>query len=70
MRWSRTHLAFRALTGLHTVATFDHIGFQAYRTRPPVQLEEQTAGIAKDGARFVPAPQRCGGGAAVLADGL
>lgn len=31
-----THLAFRALSSLHTVATLDYIGLQAYRTRSPV----------------------------------
>lgn len=65
-----THLAFRALSGLHTVATFDYIGLQAYRTRAAVQLEEQAAGVAKHRAEFVPAPQGRGGSAAVLADRL
>lgn len=53
---SWTHLAFRALPSLHAIATLDHIGLQAYRTSPPVQLEEQAAGIAQHGAEFVPTP--------------
>lgn len=65
-----THLAFGALSGLHAVATLDHIGLQAYRTRPAVKLEEQAASVAKHRAEFVPAPQGRRGGAAVLADGL
>jgi hypothetical protein len=43
---ARTHLTFGALAGLHTVATLDHIGLQAYRARSAVKFEEQPTGIA------------------------
>lgn len=65
-----THLSFRALSSLHTIATLDHIGLQAYRSRSTVQLQKQAAGVAKDRTVFVPAPQGRGGSATVLADGL
>jgi hypothetical protein len=67
---ARTHLALRTLASLDAIATFDYIGLQAYRARPPVQLQEQSAGVAKNGAQLVAAPQGRGRGAAVLADGL
>lgn len=67
---ARTHLALGTLAGLDAIATFDHIGLQAYRTRSPVQLQKQSAGVAKNGAQLVATPQGCGGGATVLADGL
>lgn len=51
-----TYLALWTLTSLHAVATFNNIGLQAYRTRPPVQLQEQTASVAKNGAQFIPPP--------------
>jgi hypothetical protein len=35
-----------------------------------VQLQEETAGIAEDGAGFIAAPQWCRTGRAVLADRL
>lgn len=70
LQFVETHLALGALAGLHTVATLDYIGLEAYRTRAPVQLEEQPAGIAKHRAGFVPTPQWRGGGAAVLTDWL
>lgn len=30
---------------LDTIATLDHVGFETDWSRPPVQLEEQSAGI-------------------------
>lgn len=66
-----THLALGTLTsGLDTVATLDHIGLQAYRTRSAMEFEKETTGIAQNRTEFVPTPKRRGGGAAILADRL
>lgn len=67
---AKTYLAFGTLAGLDAIATFNHIGLQAYRARPPVQLQKQSAGVAKNGAQLVAAPQGSGRGTTVLADGL
>lgn len=56
--------------GLDPVATLDDIRLQADRTRRAVELEEQTTGIAQDGADLVPPPQRCRRGGTVLTYGL
>lgn len=55
---------------LDTIATFDHVSLEAYGPRSAVKFEEQAAGITEDGAEFIPAPERCCRGAAVLADWL
>lgn len=65
------HLLLGALSrGLDAVPALDHIGLEAYRARTAVQLEEQAAGVAQDGANLIAAPERGGAGGAVLADGL
>lgn len=67
----RTHLALGALSSsFHPVATLDDIGLEADGAWTPVQLEEEAAGIAEDGAKLVPTPKGRGGGATVLADRL
>lgn len=55
---------------LDPVATLDDIRLQADGTRGAVELEEQTTGIAQDGADLVPPPQWCRRGGAVLTYGL
>lgn len=60
---ARTH-------GLDTIATLDDIGLERDWSRAAVQLEEQAAGIAEDGARFIASPERGGGSLTVLAGGL
>lgn len=63
-----TCLSFLALRRtFDTIATFDHISLEADRSRTAVQLEEEAAGIAEDGANLIPPPQRCGRRLAILA---
>lgn len=40
----------------YAVATLDDIGFQADGSRRAMELEEQAAGVAEDGAILVPSP--------------
>ena len=54
----------------HAVAAFDDVGFEGDGTGFSVELEEEPARVAEDGAGFIAAPERGGGGGAVLADGL
>lgn len=55
---------------LHAVAAFDDVGFEGDGTGFAVELEEEPARVAEDGAGFIAAPERGGRGGAVLADGL
>ena len=48
--------ALLRLRCLHPVPRFDNVRLQRYRSRSAVQLEEQAAGIAQHGARFVAPP--------------
>lgn len=66
-----TYLLFGALTsGLDTIAALDNICFEAYRSRSPVEFEEQAAGIAEDGTEFISSPEGRSRGRAILADRL
>lgn len=60
----------RCLRGLDAIARLDHVGLERDGSWAAVEFEEEAAGIAEDGAGLVAAPERCGGGCAVLADGL
>lgn len=60
----------RCLRGLDAIARLDHVGLERDGTWATVEFEEEAAGIAEDGAGLVAAPERCGGGCAVLADRL
>jgi hypothetical protein len=40
----------RCLGGLDAVARLDHVGLEGDGTRTAVQFEEETAGVAEDGA--------------------
>jgi hypothetical protein len=60
----------RSLRGLDTVARLDHVGLERDGSWAAVELKEETAGVAENGAGLVAAPERCRGGCAVLADGL
>lgn len=66
-----SHLLPRALAScLDAISTLDHIGLQADRTRPSVQLEKQAAGVAEHRALLIASPERCSACRAVLAYGL
>lgn len=52
-----------------TVSAFDYICLQADWSRAAVQLQEQSACIAQDGAGFISSPERCRRGLAVGAYG-
>ena len=66
-----TYLAFGTLPGsLDTIATFDNIRLQAYRTRPAMQLREQTIGITENRPEFISAPEGRSGSTTILAHGL
>lgn len=60
----------RCLRGLDAIARLDHVGLERDGSWAAVEFEEEAAGIAEDGAGLVAAPERCGGGCAVLTDGL
>jgi hypothetical protein len=60
----------RCLRGLDTIARLDHVGLERDGSWAAVELKEETAGVAENGAGLVAAPERCRGGCAVLADGL
>jgi hypothetical protein len=52
-----TYLALRALaSSFNPIPALDNIGLEADRARTTVQLEKKAAGIAEDGAEFIPAP--------------
>ena len=42
---------------LDAIATFDDICFEADGSRPAVQLQEEPAGIAKNGTRLITTPE-------------
>ena len=50
-----------------SISTLDHVGFEAYRPRFAMQLQEKSAGVAKHRADFVSSPQGRGRSGAVLA---
>jgi uncharacterized membrane protein YcjF (UPF0283 family) len=60
----------RCLRGLDAIARLYHVGLERDGSWAAVELEEEAAGVAEDGAGLVAAPERCRGGCAVLADGL
>lgn len=60
----------RCLRGLDAIARLDHVGLERDGPWAAVEFEEEAAGIAEDGAGLIAAPEGCGGGCAVLADGL
>jgi len=75
VRGRKTALVARSLAAagagrLDAVAALDDVGLEGDGARPAVQLEEEAAGVAQDGARLVTAPERRGAGGAVLADRL
>ena len=76
VRWSRLWAAYLLLHvharthSLDAVAALDNVCLEGNGPRPAVQLEEQAAGIAEDGAGLVATPQRSGGRLTILADGL
>jgi hypothetical protein len=54
---SGAHLLLRPLVGrLDSIATLDYIRLETDWTRATVQLEEKSAGIAKDRPSFVASP--------------
>lgn len=55
---------------LDAIATLDDVCLERDGTGAAVQLEEEAAGVAEDGARLVAAPERRGRRLAVLAGGL
>lgn len=63
-------VALSRLGSLDPVATLNDVRFQADGSRLAVEFEEEAARVAQHGAGLIAAPERCGGGAAVLADGL
>lgn len=51
------YLSLLALSStLDSVPAFDHIGLEAYRPRPPMQLEKKAAGIAEHRSDLVSSP--------------
>jgi len=50
----------RCLRGLDAVARLDHVGLERDGTRAAVQLEEEAAGVAEDGAGLIATPERSG----------
>ena len=60
----------RRPASLDAVAAFDDICLERDGARPAVQLQEESAGVAEDGTRFIATPERCGACRAVPADGL
>jgi hypothetical protein len=73
MACPNTNLLLRPLgraRTLHSIATFDNICLQAYRSWTAMQLQEETAGIAQHGADLVASPERGGAGGAILAGRL
>lgn len=56
--------------GLNAVATLDDISLERDRSRSAVQLQEEAAGIAENGARLIASPERRSACGAVLADRL
>ena len=66
-----TYLAFGTLAGgFDPIATFDDIGFQAYRTRTTMEFQEETTGVAENRAEFISAPKRSGRRTTILANRL
>lgn len=64
-------LAFGTLAGgFDPIPTFDDVCLQADGARPAMEFQEQTTGVAENGAEFIPAPEGGGGGATILTDGL
>ena len=60
----------RCLRGLDAIARLDHVGLERNGSWASVELEEEAAGIAEDGAGLIATPERGRRGCAVLADGL
>lgn len=52
---------------LDAVATFDHIGLEADRTRGTVKLQKETTSITKYRSDLISPPKRRSGGRAILA---
>ena len=63
-------LASTRPTRLDAVAALDDIGLEGDGSWTAMQLQEQAAGVAEDGAGFIAAPERRGARCAVLAYGL
>ena len=53
-------LLARSLRGLDAIARLDHVGLERDGTRAAVQLEEEAAGVAEDGAGLIATPERSG----------
>jgi hypothetical protein len=49
-------LLWSLVGGLDSIATLDYIRLETDWTRPTVQLEEKSAGIAKDRPSFIASP--------------
>ncbi len=45
---------------LHTIATFDYVGFEGYRPRCAMKLEEEATCVAEDRSNLVASPERGG----------
>lgn len=63
-------LAHAGSASLDAVAALDDIGLERDGSRAAVQLQEEPAGVAEDGARFIATPERSGACRAVSADRL
>jgi hypothetical protein len=55
---------------LDAVAALDDIGLERDGARAAVQLQEEAAGVAEDGARLIAAPEGRRARSAILADRL
>lgn len=55
---------------LDPIPALDDVRLETYRPRSPVELQEESAGVAEDGARLVAPPEGSRACFAVLADGL
>lgn len=60
-------LASAGPTRLDAVAALDDIGLEGDGSWAAMQLQEQAAGVAQNGAGFITAPERCSARCAVLA---
>jgi hypothetical protein len=55
---------------LDAIAAFDDICFEADGSRPAVKLQEEPAGIAKNGTRLITTPEWSRACGTILANGL